>query len=103
MYTGDTLLDGVTGNVISSSSNDGPFIDPRYITRAEDDVVYIYQDFPEWEISLWDTLIWFGAAPGDRWDNLTYVDHSCECPYTVVDTGHVEVDGVWLRTIDVRG
>ncbi len=100
-YTGDTIIGGVTGNVIQwSITNDpNPLI---HITRAENDVVYEFQDFPAWGISRWDTIIWFGATPGDSWGRLDPIDWSgCSCPFNVIDTGHVMIDGQWLRSLEV--
>jgi len=101
MYTGDTLINGITGQVIQQ----GPsyvFIDPPiHITRAEEGVIYLFQDFPQWNFSRWDTLIWFDADPGDHWEHLEYVDWACPCPFNVIDTGHVLLEGQWLRTVDV--
>ncbi len=102
VYTGDTLIEGVVGNIIRFNVSDGPWIYPTYVTRAEDDVIYRLQDFSDMGGGpQWDTIIWFGADPGDHWDQLQLGDFGCSCPFNVVDTGHVEFGGQWLRSIDV--
>lgn len=100
-YYGDTLLDGITGNLIRSNYNNGPWHPTGWITRAEDDVVFTYQGDDGFD-GAWDTLIWYGAVPGDHWNHIGGLHMiNCWCPFNVVDTGHVELDGEWLRTIEV--
>ena len=101
-YVGDTLLEGGTGNVIRHTYANGALSATLYITRADDGVIYQYQSFPEWGLSRWDTLIWFGASPGEHWEHLEFGDWGCWCPFNVTDTGHVWLEGQWLRTIAVN-
>ncbi len=70
-YTGDTLVGGHLAQRISStlyyevSGAEGSVTTawpPRY-TRLADDVVYIWDLWAE----QYDTLLWFGAGPGDQW------------------------------------
>lgn len=62
-------------------------------TRYAEDVVY------QWEASAgqFDTLFWFGAAPGDHWS----VWGSEGYYFRVTDTATVTVDGIPLRRVAV--
>ncbi len=101
-YDSDTMLDGrMAQKTISelfwfsiplqqylSFANEG-----GNFTAVENDVVYI------WNYQQWDTLFWFGAAPGDSWILTTEGEQICEGEFVVTDTGSVEVDGQELRSI----
>lgn len=111
-YTHDTLIDGVNAQIIDAYSAiqfpqppPGPiFSGPPYITytpvalitRADSDVVFVLAG------SVWDTLYWFGAHPGDHWFAAHVEDVDC-APIMVEDTGTTVIDGValrWLETMD---
>ncbi len=111
-YTHDTLIGGYTAQVIDRYSAiqypqppPGPtFSGPPYIsytpveliTRSDSEVVFILSG------TVWDTLYWFGAVPGEHWFPAHVNDTTC-APITVVDTGTTVVGGVplhWLRTTD---
>lgn len=100
-FVGDTLIGDIEGKIIKQESNGYA---ERVVTRAADGVVYIHQDFPEWSVTRWDTVIWFDAVPGDSWSSLNFVDRDCGCGcfYSVTDTGHVELEGQWLHTVEVQ-
>lgn len=111
-YTHDTLIGGFEAQVLDMYSAiqypqppPGPtFSGPPYtsytsvarITRSDGDVVFTLDG------SVWDTLYWFGADPGDHWFPSHVDEPSCE-PITVVDTGTTVIGGVplrWLLTTD---
>lgn len=110
-YTHDTLIDGFNAQVIDqyrAVQYPQPPPDPIFggppvitytpvavITRTENDVVLIRGG------STWDTLYWFGAAPGDRWSQAHVEDTSC-APFVVVDTGTTLFDGIPLRWIGIE-
>lgn len=111
-YTGDTIVDGYTAQIIDRYSAvqypqppPGPtFSGPPYvtytpvavITRMEDDVVLALQG------GAWDTLYWFGALPGDHWYPAHVNDSTCQ-PLVVTDTSTVVINGVPLRRLEVAG
>ncbi|MBK6882717.1 MAG: T9SS type A sorting domain-containing protein [Flavobacteriales bacterium] len=107
-YIGDTLMDGaiaqklhkhlveynyILGEIVESDL-------PMDFTTVEDDLVSI------WNGQYFDTLYWFGAAPGDRWsfsmDPVLWPDTAPTPHYIdVMDTGSTIVDGIVLRYLQV--
>ena len=111
-YTGDTLVDGYTAQIIDRYTALQPMQPPpgptfggpplishtpvAVITRSQDDVVYT------WELGSWDTLYWFGAAPGQGW-TARHVEGVQDCtPFIVTDTGTAVIDGMALRWIEIE-
>ena len=102
-YARDTLWGGHPGQVFSSHAvmvlGDLGFtsvsdVDVSNITWVEGDVVHAP--------TTWDTLYNFAAVPGDFWYGSTYARVNCPGdPLAVLDTGHVMVDGLSLRYVDV--
>jgi hypothetical protein len=108
-YTHDTIIGDFNAQVIDLYSAiqypqppPGPtFGGPPYtsytavalITRSDSEVVFALSG------SVWDTLYWFGAEPGEHWFPAHINDPTC-APVTVEDTGTTVVDGVPLRTIE---
>ncbi len=64
-------------------------------TRSENEVVYIWDGVS----STYDTLFWFAAIPGQRW-NLHHQDGFAH--FDVLDTGTSVVDGIPLRFLVVE-
>ncbi len=111
-YVGDTVIDGYESQIIDRyRANQYPLPPPEggwtepiieytyaaILTRHADDVVYIRSD------SNWDTLYWFGAAPGDHW-YLNYLDMGSECaPVVVSDTGTTVFNGIPLKWVEIGG
>ena len=110
--TGDTLVDGYTAQIIDRYSAvqypqpppgpifSGPpvvsYTPVAVITRAEGDVVFTLQG------GEWDTLYWFGAAPGQGW-TAAHVQEGQDCaPFVVADTGTTVIDGMALRWIEIE-
>ncbi len=103
-YTGDTLIDGVpfqridhTIHAVNPSWMFGqPFVLelPPLYTRYADDVVHIWPGL----LQPIDTLMWFGALPGDHWrlHGLWEGDH-----VTVLDTGRFLLGEEWMRWLVV--
>ena len=111
-YTGDTIVDGYTAQIIDRYSALQPPQPPpgptfggpplisynpvAVITRSQDDVVYT------WEMGSWDTLYWFGASPGQGW-SARHVEGMQDCtPFIVADTGTAVIDGIALRWIEIE-
>ena len=106
-YTGDTLIDGYSAQIIDRTSaiqypqpQPGGWTQPYYeytpvavITRFEDDVVYVRGG------EVWDTLYWFGAMVGDQWSMAHVNDTTC-ASFIVSATGIDTIDGVPLRWLD---
>ena len=108
-YTHDTLIGGFNAQIIDQYSAiqfpqppPGPtFGGPPHIsytpvaviTRSDSDAVFILTG------SVWDTLYWFGAIPGDRWFPPHALGSACD-PITVADTGTMVIDGVPLRRVE---
>ncbi len=66
------------------------------ITRSDSEVVFILSG------TVWDTLYWFGADPGEQWFPAHINDTTC-APIVVADTGTTVVDGLplrWIQTMD---
>lgn len=62
-------------------------------TRYSEDVVYQWEPWS----GQFDTLLWFGAAPGDHWLVWGTDDHY----FLATDTATVTVDGIPLRRVAV--
>lgn len=110
-YSGDTLFDGENAQKILHEwdlySWSGPT--PQYIyysalefTHVENNVLYIRHNEGGWFGGYWDTLIWYGATPGDHWEILQAEDAPCPCDYVVVDTGHTVMGGLSLRFVQTE-
>lgn len=104
-YSGDTLLGGYTAQRIDQTIHAyqpmPPFgeaftqpLNPLF-TRHEEGVVHIWDPGS----ATYDTLIWFGAAPGQHW-HLHHVDDYAR--FDVLDTGTRMVNGVPLRYLVVE-
>ena len=104
-YSGDTLVGGYNAQridqVIHAYQPQPPFgqpftqeLDPLF-TRHDDGVVHIWD---QWSMN-YDTLIWFGAVPGQHW-NLHHQDNFTR--FNVVDTGMSVVQGISLRYLVVE-
>lgn len=108
-YEGDTLLDGYTAqriSVFTQSTIQLPWEDTATVyqswqedevTRTETGMVYIWLR----DLAEWDTLYWFSAEVGDRWNPgwHQYYYESCE------PTGYLEVVNVatgWDIGVPVR-
>lgn len=108
-YTHDTIIGGFNAQIIDQYSAiqypqppPGPtFSGPPYIsytpvaliTRSDSEIVFILSG------TVWDTLYWFGADPGEHWFPAHVNDTTC-APITVVDTGTTVIDGVPLRRVE---
>lgn len=111
-YTGDTIVDGYTAQIIDRYSAiqypqpppgpiySGPpevnYTPVAVITRAEGDVVFTLRE------GAWDTLYWFGAVPGQGWTAAHAPDEQDCAPFIVADTGTYVIDGLALRWIEIE-
>lgn len=104
-YSGDSLQGGYTAQRIDQTIHayqpvfpfGQPFtqeLDPLF-TRTENEVVYIWDGVS----STYDTLMWFGAVPGEHW-NMHHQDGFAR--FDVLDTGTTVVDGIPLRYLVVE-
>jgi Secretion system C-terminal sorting domain len=108
-YVRDTVIEGYDAQVIDKYTAtqypqpppDPLFSGPPYtsyepiaiITRHDSDAVFVRLG------NDWDTLYWFGAAPGDHWFPPGISTSDCD-QLVVVDTGTDVLSGVplrWLR------
>ncbi len=104
-YTGDTVFFGVQYLRVAKEihthwqnpPSDQVVQAPDIYMRLVDDVLLGFD--PSGNL---DTLVWFDAVPGDAWQVLQPDDSGCACYYTVTDTGHVVLDGVWLRYLQTE-
>lgn len=100
--TGDTVLGGLNCNKLVLTShaydfvghfyNDGPGI--HYYTQVGGELVSV------WDGAQFDTLFWFGAAPGGQW---AYPDQLAVPPgiITVNDTGTTQLQGQPIHYLQV--
>lgn len=65
------------------------------ITHGQGDLVLLWDG----NSAIFDTLAWFGAAPGDHWDVPNYAGLG---RFDVLDTGTRVVDGIPLRYLVVE-
>lgn len=104
-YSGDSLLGGCNAQRIDQTIHAYqpvfPFgqaftqeLNPLF-TRSENEVVYIWDG----SSSTYDTLIWFAAVPGQRW-NLHHQDGFTW--FNVLDTGTSVVQGIPLHFLVVE-
>ncbi|HMQ77677.1 MAG TPA: T9SS type A sorting domain-containing protein [Flavobacteriales bacterium] len=103
-YTADTLLSGFTAQRLDQTNVVAPWGTTNYtvypsfplFTRYANEVVFIWDNN-----SSYDTLFWFGAAPGDHWNAAGWPDGST-IMITVMDTATEVIDGVPLRRLVVE-
>ena len=105
-YTGDTILDGTTGQILSMTSvvfnhltDSVTTTDhPVAITSHSEGIVSIWSHTDQ----SWDTLYWMAAVPGQKW-RVAHSDDICELAdhILVTDTGTTNVDGVPLHYLDL--
>ncbi len=108
-YTGDTVVDGhfaqrieVDGQITDWFGEDTVIVTagPDLVTRLAADVVMLWLPVTQ----TWDTLYWFGAEVGDRWQPPWAFGEECspEHGLFVLETGTMNVDGLELRTLLVE-
>jgi hypothetical protein len=96
-YAGDTLLSGSNAQRIDEWMHIRPVGSSAYstleltplFTRVENDVVLLRRSGSD----VFDTLAWFGAVPGEGWT----IPEVTNGRFVVMDTAHVDVDGISLR------
>lgn len=106
-YTGDTLFSGQNAQKIFIEWSYFTWTPTPYFeysagtsfTYVQNEVLYCWYGPGGFPGPYWDTLIWFGAAPGDQWQVLQPGDFVCDCKYAVVDTGHTVIGGQSLRFV----
>lgn len=98
-YVGDTIMAGVSAQIITLHT-EGHFwpLDTiivgdgqRFFTRIEADRIDL------WTGAEFDTLFDFAAVPGDHWFVNAPDGVEPFLTMTVLDTGHVTIDGMQLR------
>lgn len=107
-YAGDTVLGGIPGQRLGAETffvNWGDTVIQNsevatgMVTSSTADVVSV------WSIDslTWDTLFWFSALPGDRWQapHLHIVPGNPTEWIEVQDTATVVIDGMPLRQLNV--
>lgn len=110
IYDGDTLFQGriaqritVTGHYLDYWSTPPTYheVAQTGYTSMDGDVLLVWLGPP---MSQWDTLIWFGAVPGDRW-YAPGTDSDCGAypagMYEVTDTTTTTIFGMALRRIGI--
>jgi hypothetical protein len=110
-YRADSIVDGFPAQVIDryaaiqypqptqpvfGGPPDISYTPVAAITRYQNDVVYLHSS------QGWDTLYWFGAAPGQGW-TAAHVQQGQDCaPFVVADTGTTMINGMALRWIEIE-
>lgn len=100
-YVGDTLLGGEQAQMLQETVVTAPWGQqtyatttyPPFMTRYADGVVYAWDG---WN-AAYDTLMWFGAVPGQHWSAFT----DSWSGVVVTDTATVMIDGTPLRRLAV--
>jgi len=104
-YVGDTLLGGYAAQRLKQTDVVAPVGTTDFVvypstfyihTRYDNEVVYTWDN-----VNAYDTLFWFGAAPGDRWNAPGWPDDG-NIALTVLDTATVLADGLPLRRLIVE-
>ncbi|MBS1545990.1 MAG: T9SS type A sorting domain-containing protein [Bacteroidetes bacterium] len=106
-YSGDTIVHGRQAKRVDvevhwhtvSPPSDAVFMNDPIFTSMDNGVLYQYLVNAEPLATDWDTLIWYGASPGDQWQVPQMDDYYCDRRIVVTDTGHVEVAGLNLRYV----
>lgn len=105
-FAADTLVDGWSANRIAGlgysvvsmggQTDTVSTTEPDVLTRSNGGLVLFWMA----DLQEWDTLYWFGAVPGDRWNP----GWDCEdgAYVAVVDTGTTMVEDIPLRTLDLE-
>ncbi len=106
-YSGDTLVGGLPCQRIDQTiiayepipPFGSAFIqqDQPIITHGQGDLLRIWDQAN----NVFDTLAWFSAVPGDRW-NVPHYEFSGACYFEVLDTGTRVVAGIPLRFLVVE-
>ncbi len=104
-YSGDTIVGGqpcqridhtiVAYEPVPPLGSPFTYQDQPFFTHAQGDLVELWDPSG----SAFDTLAWFGAAPGDHWD---LAGLSGVARFDVLDTGTRLVDGIPLRYLVVE-
>jgi len=103
-YIGDTIIDGYNAQRLRETQVIAPWGSTNYTsysnssiyTRYADDIVYTWN----WN-DAFDTLCWFGAAPGQFWASPG-LDDDPFYRITVLDTSTVVINGLALRQLIVQ-
>jgi hypothetical protein len=102
-HTGDTLIDGHQAQRLTHWVHYGggwgqPALQTAHwndlFTYEENGVVFLKSDW----FQGFDTVMWFSAAPGDRWDAPGIEDWA----FVVLDTTTILLDGLPLRQLIVQ-
>lgn len=104
-YSGDTIVGGFTAKRIDQTIHAYqpvfPFTvgftseGPELITREEGDLVLLWDNLS----SSFDTLMWFGAEPGQHW---RFPNSASGDRFNVLGTGTTVVEGIELRYLVVQ-
>jgi len=105
VYEGDTLVGGYTAQKLRETTVTAPWGSSNYtsstnatpiITRYSDGIVFVW----DWN-NAYDTLMWFGATPGQFWAGPG-LDDDPFYRISVLDTSTVLIDGSPLRQLIVQ-
>lgn len=103
-YVGDTIVGGYVAQELRQThvvapwgtTDYAPYSTPSFYTRYDEDIVYVWDGS-----SAYDTMVWYGAAPGDQWHAPGWPDDG-NIELTVLDTATVTIQGVPLRRLVVE-
>ncbi|MCW5900525.1 MAG: T9SS type A sorting domain-containing protein [Flavobacteriales bacterium] len=105
VYEGDSLVGGFVAQKLRETNVIAPWGSSDYtsftvpvpiLTRYADDIVYVW----DWN-NAFDTLMWFGASPGQYWSGPG-LDDDPFYRITVLDTSTVLIGGIPLRQLIVQ-
>ncbi len=108
-YAGDTVVGGQSAQRLAKqhavqswgSEYVYSYLQPaEMLTYEENGVVYLWST----QIEIWDTLFWFAAEPGDRWQRAhdVLIGGNPSDWIEVLDTSAIVVDGTSLRQLMVE-
>jgi hypothetical protein len=104
---GDTLIQGQPCTRIERTRTYTAYFDPTILvdtlsnlyTYSASGIVWMFDS----QLNAFDTLYDFSALPGDSWQLIHLPEYSAGSDFlTVVDTGHVSIDGHALRRLSVE-
>ncbi|HRN38760.1 MAG TPA: hypothetical protein PLL18_17755, partial [Flavobacteriales bacterium] len=103
----DTMIQGQPCTRIERTRTYTAYFDPTILTDTLSNLYTYSASGIVWmldpELNAFDTLYDFNALPGDSWQLIHLPEYSAGSDFlTVLDTGHISIDGQALRWLSVE-